>query len=64
LVTALGAKASTDSVILIELCDGNRVSFVKSQHKAAIGLIIAGITMEACSPVILKGGVLLSMFGG
>jgi hypothetical protein len=63
LVTVWGKRATSDAVIPEELYAGDRVSYVESKHAAAKGLLIAGISMMVCSPVILLGGILLSIFG-
>ena len=63
IVTAWGGKASSDNIVVDELYGGDRISFINSKHESAKGLLIAGITMVACSPVILIGGVLASIFG-
>ena len=63
LTTVLGTKASVGGVIPKELFAGDRVTFVSSQHSAAKGLMIAGIFMLVCSPVVLVGGVLSALFG-
>jgi len=63
LTTILGVKASADGVIPDELFAGDRVTFIESQHEAAKGLLIAGVSMMVCSPVVLVGGILSAIFG-
>ena len=63
LVTVWGKKAATDGVIPDELFAGDRVTFVESKHEAAKGLLIAGISMLVCLPVMLIGGILSAIFG-
>ena len=63
LITVWGKKASTDGVIPDEIFGGDRVAFVDQKHSAARGMLIAGISMLVCSPVILAGGVLSALFG-
>ncbi|MFH1636563.1 MAG: hypothetical protein ABIG63_21490 [Chloroflexota bacterium] len=63
LTTVLGKKASAGGVIPDELYAGDRVAFVESQHEAAKGMLIAGIAMLVCSPVVLVGGGLAAVFG-
>jgi len=63
LVTVWGKRASSVAVIPDELFAGDRVSFVDSKHAAAKGLLIAGISMMVCSPIIMLVGILLSIFG-
>jgi len=63
LTTVLGKKASAGGVIPDELYAGDRVAFVESQHAEAKGMLIAGIIMLACSPVVLVGGGLAAIFG-
>jgi hypothetical protein len=63
LVTVWGVKASSGGIIPNELYAGDRVSFEESQHAAARGLLIAGISMLVCSPIVLVGGILSSIFG-
>ncbi|MBC8507954.1 MAG: hypothetical protein ISR58_01290 [Anaerolineales bacterium] len=63
LTTVLGVKASIGGVIPDELFAGDRVTFIESQHEAAKGLLIAGVSMVVCSPVVLVGGILSAIFG-
>jgi hypothetical protein len=63
LVTVLGKKASAGGIIPEELYGGDRVAFADSKHRAARGLLIGGIVMMACSPVVLVGGLLSALFG-
>lgn len=63
LVTVWGQKASSEGVIPDEIFGGDRVAFVNEKHSAARGMLIAGISMLVCSPVILAGGVLSALFG-
>jgi hypothetical protein len=63
LVTVWGQKASIDGIIPKELFAGDRVTFIESQHATAKGLLIAGISMMVCSPIVLAVGVFTSMFG-
>ncbi len=63
LATVWGQKAASGGIVPDELFAGDRVAFVASQHAAAQGLLIAGIAMLVCSPVVLVGGVLSAIFG-
>ncbi|MEA3351871.1 MAG: hypothetical protein U9Q82_14745 [Chloroflexota bacterium] len=63
LVTVWGQKASADGVIPDELYAGDRVAFVQKKHDNAKGMLIAGISMLICSPVVLVGGALSALFG-
>jgi hypothetical protein len=63
LVTVWGKRATEKAVIPNELYAGDRVSFVESKHATAKGLLIAGISMMVCSPIIILGCILLSIFG-
>ncbi len=63
LVTVWGKKATVEGIIPNELYAGDRVSFEESQHAAAKGLLIAGISMMVCSPIVLVGGILAAIFG-
>ncbi len=63
LITVLGQKATVSGVIPTELFAGDRVAFVESKHAAAKGLLIAGIAMIGCAPVVLIGGGLAALFG-
>ncbi|MBC8331770.1 MAG: hypothetical protein H8E28_07290 [Anaerolineae bacterium] len=63
LVTTLGKKAASGGILPDELFAGDRVAFVESQHAAAQGLLIAGVIMLVCSPVVLFGGGLAAIFG-
>jgi hypothetical protein len=63
LTTVWGQKASIEGVIPKELFAGDRVTFIESQHATAKGLMIAGISMLVCSPVVLVGGILSALFG-
>ena len=63
LVTVWGQKASAGGVVPKEIFGGDRVAFVDQKHSAAQGMLIAGISMLVCSPVILAGGVLSALFG-
>ncbi len=63
LVTVWGKRASVEGVVPNELYAGDRVSFEESQHAAAKGLLIAGISMMVCSPIVLVGGILAAIFG-
>ncbi|MBT3390530.1 MAG: hypothetical protein HN413_08970 [Chloroflexi bacterium] len=63
LVTTLGKKAASGGILPDELFAGDRVAFVESQHAAAQGLLIAGIIMLVCSPVVLIGGGLAAILG-
>jgi len=63
LVTVWGEKAASDGIVPNELYAGDRVSFEESQHAAAKGLLIAGISMLVCSPIVLVGGILSAIFG-
>ena len=63
LTTVWGQKASVEGVIPKELFAGDRVTFIESQHATAKGLMIAGISMLVCSPVVLVGGILSGLFG-
>jgi len=63
LATVWGKKASAGGVIPDELFAGDRVTFIESKHDAAKGLLIAGISMLVCSPVVLIGGILSAIFG-
>jgi hypothetical protein len=63
LVTVWGQKASSGGIIPKELFAGDRVTFIESQHATAKGLLIAGISMMVCSPIVMVVGILASMFG-
>jgi len=63
LITVWGKKAASGGIVPDELYAGDRVSFEESQHAAAQGLLIAGISMLVCSPVVLLGGIFSAIFG-
>lgn len=63
LVTVLGKKGSTGDVAPDELYAGDRVAFADSKHQAARGLLIGGISMMVCAPLVLIGGLLAAVFG-
>lgn len=63
LATVWGKKASTEGVIPEELYAGDRVMFITHKHNTAKGLMIAGISMLVCSPIVLVGGILSAIFG-
>jgi hypothetical protein len=63
LITILAKKATVSGVIPTELFAGDRVAFVESKHAVAKGLLIAGIAMIGCSPVVLIGGGVAALFG-
>lgn len=63
LATVWGKKASTEGVIPDELYGGDRVMFIAHKHNTAKGLMIAGISMLVCSPIVLVGGILSAVFG-
>jgi hypothetical protein len=63
LVTVWGQRASAGGVVPDEIFVGDRVAFIDKEHSAARGMLIAGISMLVCSPVILVGGVLSALFG-
>ncbi len=63
LTTVWGKKASTEGVIPEELYAGDRVMFIEHKHNTAKGLMIAGISMLVCSPIVLVGGILSAVFG-
>jgi hypothetical protein len=64
LVTVYGSKASTGGVLPEDLFGGDRVAYEDSEAEAAQGLLIAGISMFICAPVVLIGGGLAALFGG
>lgn len=63
LITVLGTKASADGVIPEKMYAGDRVAFEQSEEDAAQGLLIGGIVLMACAPLVLVGGVLGAIFG-
>jgi hypothetical protein len=63
LVTVWGQRASAGGVVPDEIFVGDRVAFIDKEHSAARGMLIAGISMLVCSPIILAGGVLSALFG-
>ncbi len=63
LVTVLGTRATTGGVIPEKLYGGDRVAFEESEKDAATGLLIAGVVMLVCAPVVLIGGGLGAIFG-
>jgi hypothetical protein len=63
LITVLGVRASTGQIIPEKLFGGDRVLFEESEADAAKGLLIGGIAMMLCAPVVLIGGSLSAVFG-
>ena len=63
LVSVLGKKASEGGIIPDELYAGDRVAFVDSKHEAVKGLLIGGVAMMICSPLILIGGIFAAVLG-
>jgi len=63
LVTVLGKRASAGGILPEEYYAGDRVAFADSKHEAAKGLLIGGMVMMVCAPVVLVGGVFAALFG-
>lgn len=62
-ITILGVKASSGGIIPDHLYAGDRVEFEQAQADAAKGLLIGGIVMMTCAPLILVGGGAAALFG-
>lgn len=62
-VTVHGVKASGGGVLPDTLFAGDRVAFEQYQLDNARGLLMAGISMLICAPIVLVGGGLAALFG-
>jgi hypothetical protein len=62
LVTVLGNKSATDSVLPKHIFAGDRTQFEEAQRQAASGLFISGLCLMTLSPIILVGGLLFRLF--
>ncbi len=62
LVTVLGKKSATGSVLPEHIFAGDHLQFVESQRQAASGLFVSGLCMMAFAPLLLVGGLLFTLF--
>jgi hypothetical protein len=62
LVTVLGKKSTTGSVLPEYIFAGDRLQFEDAQRQASSGLFISGLCLMAFAPVILVGGLLFRLF--
>ncbi len=62
LVTVLGKKSASDSVLPEHLFAGDRLQFEEAQRQAASGMLVFGLCMMAFAPIFLVGGLLFNIF--
>jgi len=62
LVTVLGKKSATGSVLPEHIFAGDHLQFVESQRQAASGLFMAGLFLMVFAPLFLVGGLLATLF--
>nr|MBN1228321.1 hypothetical protein [Anaerolineae bacterium] len=63
LITVVGKKASSGGIVPDRLFGGDRVQLVDHIKSGARAAFIGGIAMMICSPIVLAGGILSSLFG-
>lgn len=62
LVTVLGKKSASGSVLPEHIFAGDHLQFVESQRQAASGMFMVGLCLMAFAPLFLVGGLLATLF--